>query len=95
MHLDLAADSVNESPNPHIRDLKIKYTYYDDDDDKEEKSSGWTKAYGPELAKILARFQPTALFRNQGSQQAKTHAYEMYAYGSYTPMRWPMEDARL
>jgi hypothetical protein len=74
MHLDLAADSVNESPNPHIRDLKIKYTYYDDDDDKEEKSSGWTKAYGPELAKILARFQPISPFSKPGfstSQDAR------------------------
>ncbi|KAK7926917.1 hypothetical protein PG985_003915 [Apiospora marii] len=25
LHLDLAADSVNSSPNPQIRDLKIKY----------------------------------------------------------------------
>jgi hypothetical protein len=55
MHLDLAADSVNESPNPHIRDLKIKYTW-------------------PELAKILARFQPISPFSKPGfstSQDAR------------------------
>lgn len=56
MHLDLAADSVNESPNPHIRDLKIRYTY--DSGPNEGKKSGWTKVYGPKLSKILARFQP-------------------------------------
>ncbi|EON66292.1 hypothetical protein W97_05685 [Coniosporium apollinis CBS 100218] len=58
MHLDLAADSVKESPNPHIRDLKIKFTYIKDG---EIKTSGWTKAYGPSLAKILARFQPISI----------------------------------
>ncbi|KAH0556757.1 hypothetical protein GP486_005454 [Trichoglossum hirsutum] len=58
MHLDLAANSVNESPNPAIRDLKIKFTY--GDGPKQGKSSGWTKAYGPKLAKILARFQPVS-----------------------------------
>jgi hypothetical protein len=64
MHLDLAADSVNEKPNPHIRDLRIKYTYYDDDTG-ERKSSGWIKAYGPKLAKILARFQPISRYSKQ------------------------------
>lgn len=56
MHLDLAADSVNESPNPQIRDLKIRYTY--DSGPNAGKKSGWTKVYGPKLSKILARFQP-------------------------------------
>lgn len=56
MHLDLAANSVNESPNPHIRDLKIKFKY--GEGPREGQTSGWTKVYGPKLSKILARFQP-------------------------------------
>lgn len=56
MHLDLAANSVNGSPNPQIVDLKIKFKY------GAGKNKGqitkWTKVYGPMLAKTLARFQP-------------------------------------
>jgi hypothetical protein len=53
IHLDLAADSVNDSPNPKVYDIKIRYNYND-----KPGNSGWVKAYGPKLAKILARFQP-------------------------------------
>jgi hypothetical protein len=49
LHLDLAADSVNNSPNPQVRDLSIKYG---------TTSPKWTKVYGPKLTKILARFLP-------------------------------------
>lgn len=63
MHLDLAADSANENPNPQIRDLKIKFKY--GDGPKQGQSSGWTKAYGPKLAKILARFQPISRLSKQ------------------------------
>ena len=59
MHLDLVADSVNNSPNPGIRDLKIRYSEIIKDRKGVKKiTSKWTKAYGPKLAKILARFQP-------------------------------------
>jgi hypothetical protein len=79
MHLDLAADSVNESPNPHIRDLKIKYTYYDDDD-KKEKSSRWTKAYGSTFAKILARFQPRSTFSIQTGYFVQRNADNLVSF---------------
>ncbi|KAN0067299.1 hypothetical protein V8E54_014562 [Elaphomyces granulatus] len=51
-HLDLAANSVNNSPNPQIRDILIRYS-----SDGGPKSK-WTRAYGPKLAKIVARFVP-------------------------------------
>lgn len=63
LHLDLAANSKNGNPNPQIRDLKIKFTY--GDGPKDGTSSGWTKAYGPKLAKILARFQPLGTVSKQ------------------------------
>ncbi|KAJ6437230.1 aspartate-tRNA ligase [Purpureocillium lavendulum] len=51
-HLDLAADSKNDSPNPKIRDIKIRYTK------KDGQRSRWVTAYGAKHAKILARFLP-------------------------------------
>ncbi|KAK5010505.1 hypothetical protein LTR28_009489 [Elasticomyces elasticus] len=57
------ANSVNDNPNPHIRDLKIKFTY--GDGPNQGKKSAWTKAYGPKLAKILARFQPISRVSKQ------------------------------
>ncbi|PWI71638.1 hypothetical protein PCL_11732 [Purpureocillium lilacinum] len=51
-HLDVAANSVNNNPNPQIRDIKIRYTK------KDGKDSTWVTAYGPKHAKILARFLP-------------------------------------
>ncbi|KAK6859188.1 hypothetical protein PG995_005041 [Apiospora arundinis] len=61
LHIDLAADSVNSSPNPQIRDLKIQYR-----DPRLEPEPGkpasdkskWLDAYGAKMAKILARFLP-------------------------------------
>lgn len=55
LHLDLAADSVKGSPNPQIRDLRIRYRYTDGG---KEVRSRFVTAYGPKHAKILARFQP-------------------------------------
>ncbi|KAK8098814.1 uncharacterized protein PG998_012055 [Apiospora kogelbergensis] len=55
LHIDLAADSVNSSPNPQIRDLKIKYW---DPELKPPGPSPWLDAYEPKMAKILARFLP-------------------------------------
>jgi hypothetical protein len=51
LHLDLGADSVNGNPNPQTHDLTIdirvnKFGYYK------------TEAYGPERAKVLARYTP-------------------------------------
>ena len=53
LHLDLAANSVNNDPNPQIRDILIRYTA-----NGSGSKSRWTKVYGPKLAKILARFLP-------------------------------------
>ncbi|KAK2596250.1 hypothetical protein QQS21_006342 [Conoideocrella luteorostrata] len=54
MHLWLASDSKNGSPNPYPDDLKISYA---------EKIGGiirWPTidVYGPALAKLLARYEP-------------------------------------
>ncbi|KAI8652238.1 hypothetical protein NCS57_01286900 [Fusarium keratoplasticum] len=56
LHLDLAANSKDGSPNPDIRDLLIKFTFGTGPD--KGKKSIWTKVYGSRLAKILASFQP-------------------------------------
>ncbi|KAK1847354.1 fg-gap repeat domain-containing protein [Colletotrichum chrysophilum] len=57
-HLDLAADSVQGTPNPKVRDLKISYFFVNTD-------GNWDltplhKAYGSMRAKIMARFVPMA-----------------------------------
>ncbi|KAL6788909.1 hypothetical protein GGI42DRAFT_337863 [Trichoderma sp. SZMC 28013] len=51
-HLDLAADSVNNKPNPKIYDIKIVY-----ENDRGMITSP-EKAYEARLAKLLARFLP-------------------------------------
>lgn len=63
MHLDLAADSENNKPNPKIRDLKIRF--WERDKDGKRVRSKWTKAYGSQYAKILARFQPNSRVSKQ------------------------------
>jgi hypothetical protein len=55
LHLDLGADSVNENPNPQTHDLKIEIPV---ELDKNELGYYQTKVYGPERAKILARYKP-------------------------------------
>ncbi|KAF3046677.1 hypothetical protein E8E11_000177 [Didymella keratinophila] len=62
-HLDLAADSKNDSPNHQIKDLKIKdlkikFIIGTGDEDERGKVTKWGKVYGARYAKTLARFQP-------------------------------------
>lgn len=55
-------NSVNDSPKPKVYDLKIRYKYRNKLGD-----SGWVKAYGPKLAKILARFHVfSRVFKQMG-----------------------------
>jgi hypothetical protein len=83
MHLDLAADSVNNNPNPQIRDLNIKFTY--GTGDKRGTKSKWTKVYGPKLAKILARFQPFGAGTTQTGYfiQRSDESFTMFALARY------------
>ncbi|OCK93828.1 uncharacterized protein K441DRAFT_637992, partial [Cenococcum geophilum 1.58] len=92
MHLDLAADSVNNNPNPKIRDLSIKFTY--GTGHNRGTKSKWTKVYGPKLAKILARFQPfgagatqTGYFIQRSAESLTLFALARYVqklYGYYS-----------
>jgi hypothetical protein len=58
LHLDLVANSIKNNPNPQIRDLKMKYKVLVGSDRGQTKIE---KAYGADLAKIMARYLP---FRN-------------------------------
>ncbi|OXV12076.1 hypothetical protein Egran_00162 [Elaphomyces granulatus] len=59
LHLDLAANSVNNNPNPQVRDLSIRYG------STNPTGPRWTKVYGPKLTKILARFLPISRVSTQ------------------------------
>ncbi|KAF2176475.1 hypothetical protein K469DRAFT_742919 [Zopfia rhizophila CBS 207.26] len=97
MHLDLAADSKKDNPNPRIRDLPIKFTI--GNCRKKGKATKWTKVYGPRLAKVLARFQPFRRDQPLGSfvqrsdnnyvmfAQAK-YVQKQYGFYSYIPIMW-------
>ncbi|RYP63721.1 hypothetical protein DL771_009146 [Monosporascus sp. 5C6A] len=67
LHLDVAADSVNESPNPRVHDLEVRFKYFKENDPPEPGHPGryvlsrWYKAYGPKLAK----FSPVS-FQDRG-----------------------------
>ena len=87
LHLDLAANSKNNNPNPQIRDLKIKYSEHKSDQ-KDIKHS-WTKVYGPRLAKILARFQPIRTDQSLGYWiQRSDDSYTMFALASYVQQKF-------
>lgn len=76
MHLDLAADSKDEDPNTHIRDLKIKFL--DQTTGPPGKKFRWTKVHETRLAKILARFQP------RGAVSVQTGYFIQRSDGSLT-----------
>ncbi|RYP11679.1 hypothetical protein DL765_007638 [Monosporascus sp. GIB2] len=71
LHLDVAADSVNETPNPRIHDLKVRFKYFKENRPPEPGRPGrivlssWYKAYGLRLAKVLARFTPRSRYATQ------------------------------
>jgi hypothetical protein len=101
MHLDLAANSKDESPNPRIRDLKIRFTYGTGPD--KGSKTGWEKVYGPRYAKILARYQPmrrdvSVGYFIQRSDDNLTlfalarYVQEKFGYYPYIPMTWDQID---
>ncbi|KAL8842264.1 MAG: hypothetical protein Q9170_000590 [Blastenia crenularia] len=82
LHLDLAANSVNNNPNPQVRDLKIKYSQRLDTGKKRTKIE---KAYGGELTKILARYVPfSGGFKKTGYfTQRNDDSYVFFALSKY------------
>ncbi|KAK2598099.1 hypothetical protein QQS21_005810 [Conoideocrella luteorostrata] len=86
-HLDLAANSKNNSPNPQIRDLLIKFRIGSGKD--RGKITKWTKVYGARVAKVLARFQPWRMDQSLGYFiQRSDDSLTMFALARYVQQKF-------